>query len=162
MTSALRDAVLKVPPQRVAAGQRRVSRGLDVPGRFGLVLAQRELGRIRCGESSATGEANALLARSVGIASLVMLGSALVWLARQFGSKTRMPSHAPHAESLVEDGPHAVSRGHRYRRLGAEPRLPKFRLAPGHAKAFSAWRTGTACERPDGPPSCARRHGRPA
>jgi hypothetical protein len=85
MTSALRDAVLKVPPQRVAAGQRRVSRGLDVPGRFGLVLAQRELGRIRCGESSAAGEANALLARSVGIASLVMLGSALVWLARQFG-----------------------------------------------------------------------------
>jgi hypothetical protein len=56
---------------------------LGVPGLFGLALAQRELGRIRRGESSAAGEANALLARNVGIASLVMLGFGLVWLVRQ-------------------------------------------------------------------------------
>lgn len=58
---------------------------LGVPGLFGLVLAQRELGRIRRGESSAAGEANATLARAIGVVSLVMLALGVVWALRELG-----------------------------------------------------------------------------
>ncbi|GMU58717.1 MAG: hypothetical protein AMXMBFR34_04800 [Myxococcaceae bacterium] len=57
---------------------------LGVPGIFGLWLAQRELGRIRRGESPAAGEANALLARTIGVVSLVMLAFGVVWAVQEF------------------------------------------------------------------------------
>lgn len=56
---------------------------LGVPGLFGLVLAQRELGRIRRGEASAAGETNATLARAMGVVSLAMFALGVVWLLHQ-------------------------------------------------------------------------------
>lgn len=57
---------------------------LGVPGVFGLVLGVRELRRIRRGEAPAAGQANAELARNVGVVSLVMLALAVVWAVREF------------------------------------------------------------------------------